>query len=152
MHGCTHLSRFALVSRVFPGRNAKKYTGYCIIACVLTCVGTPVIIQFGVSYRQVEVGAKWVQIELCKPYLHMLFYRVHPIGRCAPESALVYSHLTQRIYLGSFLIFCRDICINVHRCHTKTKTIKMLLYDGSLNGVMNISEICTTSLIRVAAA
>ena len=35
MQGCTHLSRFALVSRVFPGRNAKKYTGYCIIACVL---------------------------------------------------------------------------------------------------------------------
>ena len=34
MHGCTHLSRFALVSRVFPGRNAKKYTGHCIIACV----------------------------------------------------------------------------------------------------------------------
>ena len=34
MHGCTHLSRFAFVSRVFPGRNAKKYTGYCIIACV----------------------------------------------------------------------------------------------------------------------
>ena len=34
MHGCTHLSRFALVSRVFPGRYAKKYTGYCIIACV----------------------------------------------------------------------------------------------------------------------
>ena len=34
MHGCTHLSRFALVSRVFSGRNAKKYTGYCIIACV----------------------------------------------------------------------------------------------------------------------
>lgn len=27
---CTHLSRFALVSRVFPGINAKKYTGYCI--------------------------------------------------------------------------------------------------------------------------
>lgn len=26
---CT-LSRFALVSRVFPGINAKKYTGYCI--------------------------------------------------------------------------------------------------------------------------
>ena len=36
MHDCTHLSRFALVSRVFPGRNAKKYTGYCIIACVPT--------------------------------------------------------------------------------------------------------------------
>jgi len=34
MHGCTHLSRFALVSRVFPDRYAKKYTGYCIIACV----------------------------------------------------------------------------------------------------------------------
>ena len=34
MHGCTHLSRFALVSRVFPGRYAKKYTGFCIIACV----------------------------------------------------------------------------------------------------------------------
>ena len=34
MQVCTHLSRFALVSRVFPGRNAKKYTGYCIIACV----------------------------------------------------------------------------------------------------------------------
>ena len=31
MHGCTHLSRFALVSRVFRGRYAKKYTGYCII-------------------------------------------------------------------------------------------------------------------------
>ena len=38
MHGCTHLSRFALVSRVFPGRNAKKYTGYCIIACVPMCL------------------------------------------------------------------------------------------------------------------
>ena len=34
MHGCTHLSRFALVSRAFPSRNAKKYTGCCIIACV----------------------------------------------------------------------------------------------------------------------
>ena len=34
MQDCTHLSRFALVSRVFPGRYAKKYTGYCIIACV----------------------------------------------------------------------------------------------------------------------
>ena len=34
MQVCTHLSRFALVSRIFPGRNAKKYTGYCIIACV----------------------------------------------------------------------------------------------------------------------
>ena len=34
MQVCTHLSRFALVSRVFPGRCAKKYTGYCIIACV----------------------------------------------------------------------------------------------------------------------
>ena len=28
------LSRFAPVSKTFPGRNAKKYTGYCIIACV----------------------------------------------------------------------------------------------------------------------
>ena len=34
MQGCTHLSRFALVSRVFSDRYAKKYTGYCIIACV----------------------------------------------------------------------------------------------------------------------
>ena len=34
MHDCTHLSRFALVSRFFPDRYAKKYTGYCIIACV----------------------------------------------------------------------------------------------------------------------
>lgn len=34
MYGCTHLSRFALVSGGFPKRNAKKYTGYCIIACV----------------------------------------------------------------------------------------------------------------------
>ena len=40
MHGCTHLSRFALVSRVFPGRYAKKYTGYCIIACVPMCLPT----------------------------------------------------------------------------------------------------------------
>ena len=62
MHGCTHLSRFALVTMGFPGRNAKKYTGYCIIACVLTCVRTPVFIQFGVSYLQTGVGAKWVQI------------------------------------------------------------------------------------------
>ena len=34
MQDCTHPSRFALVSRGFPGRYAKKYTGYCIIACV----------------------------------------------------------------------------------------------------------------------
>ena len=34
MQDCTHLSRFALVSRFFPDRYAKKYTGYCIIACV----------------------------------------------------------------------------------------------------------------------
>ncbi len=33
---CTHLSLFALVSRVFPGRYAKKYPSYCIIAWVLT--------------------------------------------------------------------------------------------------------------------
>ena len=26
------------------------------------CVRTPVIIQFGVSYLQAEVGARWVQI------------------------------------------------------------------------------------------
>ena len=38
MQVCTHLSRFALVSMVFPGRNAKKYTGYCIIACVPMCL------------------------------------------------------------------------------------------------------------------
>ena len=60
MQDCTHLSRFALVSRVFPGRYAKKYTGYCIIACVPMCVRTPVIIQFGVSCRQTEVGAIYV--------------------------------------------------------------------------------------------
>ena len=34
MQICTHLFRFALVSRGSRGRNAKKYTGYCIIACV----------------------------------------------------------------------------------------------------------------------
>ncbi len=34
MQDCTHLSRFAIVSRFFPDRYAKKYTGYCIIACV----------------------------------------------------------------------------------------------------------------------
>ena len=34
MQVCSHLSRFALVSRGSRGRNAKKYTGYCIIACV----------------------------------------------------------------------------------------------------------------------
>ena len=45
MHGCTHLSRFALVSRVFPGRYAKKYTGYCIIACVLTWLSTHILIE-----------------------------------------------------------------------------------------------------------
>ena len=62
MQVCTHLSRFALVSRVFPGRYAKKYTGYCIIACVPMWVRTPVFIQFGVSRRQMGVGARWVQI------------------------------------------------------------------------------------------
>ena len=36
MQVCTHLSRFALVSRSFPGRYAKKYPSYCIIAWVLT--------------------------------------------------------------------------------------------------------------------
>lgn len=41
MHVCTHLSRFALVSRGFPGRYAKKYASYCIIACVLTCLVRP---------------------------------------------------------------------------------------------------------------
>ena len=73
MQICTHLSRFALISRVFPGRYAKKYTGYCIIACVPMCVRTPIIIQFGVSYLQREVGARRVQIELCKPYCAHLF-------------------------------------------------------------------------------
>ena len=73
MQDCTHLSRFALVSRGFQGRYAKKYTGYCIIACVPMCVRTPVIIQFGVSSLQAEVGAGWVQIELCKPSCAFLF-------------------------------------------------------------------------------
>ena len=41
MQGCTHLSRFALVSRFFPDRYAKKYTGYCIIACVPMCLVRP---------------------------------------------------------------------------------------------------------------
>ncbi len=36
MHVCTHLSLFALVSRAFLGRYAKKYASYCIITCVLT--------------------------------------------------------------------------------------------------------------------
>ena len=36
MHSCTHRSRFRLVSRGFGGSFAKKYTGHCIIACVLT--------------------------------------------------------------------------------------------------------------------
>jgi len=62
MQICTHLSRFALISRVFPGRYAKKYTGYCIIACVPMCVRTPVIIQLGISPLGEEVGARWVQI------------------------------------------------------------------------------------------
>ena len=37
MQDCIHLSRFALVSRGFAGRYAKKYTGHCIIACVPIC-------------------------------------------------------------------------------------------------------------------
>ena len=45
MQVCTHLSRFALVSRIFPGRNAKKYTGYCIIACVPMWLSTPILIE-----------------------------------------------------------------------------------------------------------
>ncbi len=62
MQVCTHLSRFPLVSSAFPGRFAKKYTGYFIIACVPMCVRTPVIIQFGGSYSKQVVGAKWVRI------------------------------------------------------------------------------------------
>ena len=62
MQGCTHLSRFALVSRVFSDRYAKKYTGYCIIACVPMCVRTPVIIQFGVSYLQ--AGVEYIQLDV----------------------------------------------------------------------------------------
>ena len=88
-HVCTHLSGFPLVSRAFPSRYAKKYTGYCIIACVPMCVRTPVIIQFGVSYLQTRVGARWAQIMLCKPFAPIFFCRIHPIGRCASESALV---------------------------------------------------------------
>lgn len=54
MQDCTHLSRFALVSRAFPGRNAKKYTGYCIIACVLTWHVAPkkILILGGICLRQ----------------------------------------------------------------------------------------------------
>ena len=87
MQVCTHLSRFALVSRVFPGRYAKKYTGYCIIACVPICVRTPVFIQFGVSYLQ----AGWVQsgFRLCKPHVPIFFCRIHPVGRCEQNTALV---------------------------------------------------------------
>ena len=73
MQDCTHLSCFALVSRFFPDRYAKKYTGYCIIACVPMCVRTPEIIQIGVSYLQAEVGARWVQI--MKTTLRPLFSR-----------------------------------------------------------------------------
>jgi len=62
MQDCSHLSRFALVSRGFAGRYAKKYTGHCTIACVPICVRTPVIIQLGISPLGEEVGARWVQI------------------------------------------------------------------------------------------
>ena len=40
MQVCTHQSSFALVSMAFQIRNAKKYTGYCIIACVPIWWGT----------------------------------------------------------------------------------------------------------------
>ena len=63
MQMCTHQSRFALVSRTSQTGYAKKYTGYCIIACVPMCVTTPVIIQFGVSYLSEGAGARWVQIQ-----------------------------------------------------------------------------------------
>lgn len=45
MYGCTHLSRFALVSGGFPKRNAKEYTGYCIIACVPMWQMTLILIE-----------------------------------------------------------------------------------------------------------
>ena len=54
---------------------------------VLLCVRTPVIIQFGVSYLQAGVGAKWVQI-MYTACAH-LFCRIHPVGRCEQNTALV---------------------------------------------------------------
>ena len=53
MHDCTHLSRFALVSGGFPKRNAKKYTGYCIIACVSMWNTRPILrtVTFYLQYR-----------------------------------------------------------------------------------------------------
>lgn len=41
--------RFALVARVLGIGKIKKYASHCIIACVLMCVMTSSIIQFGVS-------------------------------------------------------------------------------------------------------
>ena len=40
----------------------KGKAGNSIKITYLLCVRTPVIIQFGVSYLQAGVGAKWVQI------------------------------------------------------------------------------------------
>ena len=62
MRVCTLRLAIRLDIRLFSRGIIKKYPSYCIIAWVLTCVRTPVFIQFGVSYLQRGVGAKWVQI------------------------------------------------------------------------------------------
>ena len=64
----------SLDARSFDFRwGAKQRDSDRIIIRVPLCVRTPVIIQFGVSYLQTEVGARWVQIELCKPFCAYFF-------------------------------------------------------------------------------
>ena len=57
---CTLRLAIRLDIRLFSTGIIERYPSYCIIAWVLTCVRTPVIIQFGVSYLQARVGTDYV--------------------------------------------------------------------------------------------
>ncbi len=62
------LSRFAPVSKTFPGRNAKKYTGYCIIACVPMWLRGKDLNQRPPGYEPDELPTALPR-DICKRYI-----------------------------------------------------------------------------------
>ena len=46
---------------------------YLVKMAILFCVGTPVIIQFGVSHLQTGVGARWVQMSYVNHFAPIFF-------------------------------------------------------------------------------
>ena len=109
MQGCTHLSRFALVSGGFPKRNAKKYPGYCIIAWVLTGLRGKDLNQRPPGYEPDELPAALPRdIHLCSfelrynttvaiicQYLLLTFFGNIFLCRNFAMSGLIVKHLTK---------------------------------------------------------